>query len=163
GCLHSQLTGNCDDGNACTVGDTCVNGACLGAPTATALSCSDGDACNGLETCDPGTGNCVAGTPLNCDDGDVCTTDTCDPLTGCANTALTGLDGALCELDVIIDQLKGSTGTIKGRRLPNKLSSLTLRARVKVELATRAANAQAVSLLNGSDKKLRKLLIVTNN
>ncbi len=159
GCLHSQLSGLCDDGNACTVGDTCVNGACLGAPTQVALTCGDGDACNGTETCDPGTGTCLAGTPLACDDGDECTTDACDPVIGCSNDSPAGLDGALCEIDALIEQIKGRPfNSITGKRLPRKLTRLALRARVKVEFAERASNPKAITLLTASDKKLQRLM-----
>jgi Tol biopolymer transport system component len=160
GCQHVALSGLCDDGNACTVGDTCVPpGICLGAPTQVALTCGDGDACNGIETCDPGTGNCVAGTPLFCDDGDECTSDTCDPVTGCSNQGQAGLDGALCEIDAMIEEIRGRPfDSIQGKRLPRKLVRLSLRARVKVEFAQRAANRKAIALLTASDKKLQRVI-----
>ena len=53
-CGHTNSTGSCDDGNACTVGDTCSGGACQS-----------------------GT------TPLDCDDHNACTIDFCDPASGC--------------------------------------------------------------------------------
>jgi hypothetical protein len=168
GCVHTQLTGICDDGNACTVGDECVNGACLGAPTATATSCNDGNACNGVETCDAASGACVVGTPLNCDDGDSCTTDACDPVTGCANPTIDGLPGALCEIDVILDQLHASRpptnhlGKLVSRRLITRLTKLSLRARAKVQLASRASNPKAIKMLTGADNKLQALIQKTN-
>ena len=168
GCIHTQLTGVCDDGNACTVGDECVNGACLGAPTATATSCNDGDACNGVETCDAASGACVLGTPLNCDDGDGCTTDACDPVTGCANPTIDGFPGALCEIDVILDQLHASRpptnhlGKLVSRRLITRLTKLSLRARAKVQLASRASNPKAIKMLTGADNKLQALIKKTN-
>ncbi len=157
GCENVAIVGGCDDGDACTVGDTCVDGICLGAPTPVALSCSDGDACNGAETCDPGTGLCVAGVPLDCDDGDVCTTDSCDAGSGCANARIGGLEGVLCEIEVIIDELSGSSGTIRGRRLSGRLRKLALRARALVELASRVADAKALRLLGAADGKLERL------
>lgn len=45
----------CDDDNACTIGDLCK------------------------------TGTCIGSAPRSCDDGNVCTNDTCDPATGCLN------------------------------------------------------------------------------
>jgi hypothetical protein len=156
GCQYTMLTGPCDDGNACTGAGECVNGACLAAPTPTALGCSDGDACNGLETCDPAGGTCLPGTTPFCDDGDVCTTDACDPLTGCTNLGISGLEGALCEIDAILDQLAGPpTGAFRGPNLRRRLTRLARRARVKVEFATRAANPKALTLLKGADKKLQ--------
>src|SRR5262245_27757650 len=43
----------CNDNNACTTGDTCVNGTCTGGPAP------------------------------NCNDGSLCTTDSCDQALGC--------------------------------------------------------------------------------
>jgi len=52
----SPLVGaTCDDGDPCTVGDACVDGAC------------------------------VPGAPAPCDDGNPCTTDQCQPGTGCVH------------------------------------------------------------------------------
>ncbi|OLD62949.1 MAG: hypothetical protein AUI47_10735 [Acidobacteria bacterium 13_1_40CM_2_68_5] len=81
-CVHQPLLGQaCDDGNACTQGDKCVQtpaGAivCQGSP----LSCDDGNLCT-LDECDPHTGACLH-VPVNCDDGNSCTADACDPATG---------------------------------------------------------------------------------
>ena len=68
----------CDDGNACTVGDTCVDGACK---AGTATECESSGPCFLAGVCDTGTGKCSTptvpeGTP--CDDGSACTTsDVC--------------------------------------------------------------------------------------
>ena len=75
----------CDDGNGCTIGDSCQAGAC--APGA-AKDCSDADLCT-TDSCDAATGACKT-TPivLDCDDSDLCTLDACDPATGaCAHSA----------------------------------------------------------------------------
>jgi hypothetical protein len=109
--LSESLLTPCDDGNPCTLEDTCRSGAiCQG----TVDSCSDGkpctlDACLHGEGCvhvpipdgdacddeDPCTDNdrcnadeICAGNPAACDDGDPCTGSACDPLLGCtfANT-----------------------------------------------------------------------------
>ncbi len=53
----------CDDGSACTVGDTYQN--CV----------------------------CVSGTPLICNDNNPCTSDACNPSTGCVFTPLPDSDG----------------------------------------------------------------------
>jgi hypothetical protein len=78
-CRHDPIT--CDDGNACT-GDACdpATGACartnLSGPCDNGSVCSLGDFCSG--------GNCTAGpTQLNCDDHLECTTDICDNVIGC--------------------------------------------------------------------------------
>jgi len=54
-CLHPNKSNGatCDDGNACTIGEQCVSGACIG------------------------------GSPRVCDDNDTCTNDTCDAALGC--------------------------------------------------------------------------------
>ena len=96
----------CDDDDACTAGDVCVEGACAGGPP---QACDDGDSCTTdacadggcvFETmaCDDGdactTDGCVDGTcefaPVACDDGDACTTDAC--LDGDCTTAATDCD-----------------------------------------------------------------------
>ena len=77
GCVHVSLSGPCDDGDACTVGEICFAGECVSVQT---LDCDDGDACT-QDLCTPALG-CLhgpaAGTPP-CDDGDGCTTgDACE-------------------------------------------------------------------------------------
>lgn len=62
----------CDDGDACTIADTCSGGVCVGS----AVDCSalDGACTEGV--CNPGTGSCEsadANEGLSCDDGDDCT------------------------------------------------------------------------------------------
>ncbi len=96
--------GACEDGNPCTIMDTCTNGVCIGGP---ANDCNDDNVCtndtcvagggcmhtNNTNTCDDANtcttadkcvnGQCVGGAPLDCNDGDVCTDDLCDAMTGC--------------------------------------------------------------------------------
>lgn len=79
-------TGSCDDGNACTLDDTCVGGTCVGGPP---RLCDDGAACT-RDACDPTLG-CVS-TPddARCaDDGDLCTRERCDPVTLMCETLTT--------------------------------------------------------------------------
>ncbi len=85
GCVHTPLTGpNCDDGNACTVGDKCDNGVCKGIEK----NCDDGNICT-QDGCDPVVGcwhdtvtnPCCKGGLSICNDNDPCTDDTCDPVT----------------------------------------------------------------------------------
>jgi len=75
----------------CDVAESC-NGASVtcpaDAPAADGTSCADTTVCNGAEMC--ATGVCVAGTALNCDDGNTCTTDSCDPVAGCAHVPIAG-------------------------------------------------------------------------
>lgn len=70
----------CDDGN--NAGGDCCSSTCQyesnGSP------CDDSDACTGPDTCD-GAGTCL--TPaVDCSDDNPCSQDTCNPVTGCANT-----------------------------------------------------------------------------
>ena len=112
---------DCDDGDECTVADTCVNGDCAGAPrncddqnlcttdscnsavpggcvyANNDLPCDDSDVCTLGDTCMKGS--CVAGLgKLFCSDAEACTKDECDSLTGCSHTPLVGAceDGNLC-------------------------------------------------------------------
>ena len=69
GAIIELSSGNpCDDFNACTSGDTCNMGTCVGTP----INCDDGNPCT-TDSCDPVNG-CIF-TPNNnaCDDGDPCT------------------------------------------------------------------------------------------
>ena len=102
----------CDDLDACTVGDTCSGGACVGAPrscpddgdactVATCVAgscgqqpapagtpCEDGLSCTLGDQCD-GTGACVAG-PSTCScftDADCADPDRCDAITYACNTS----------------------------------------------------------------------------
>ena len=104
-CVYTPTTNPCDDGDLCTVNDTCTNGICIGTP----MHCDDQNPCtddmcivmdnqgmclskaNNNATCDdsnPCTLNdhCVnswcTGTPMNCDDANICTDDFCNVETG---------------------------------------------------------------------------------
>lgn len=69
GCVHRPNSDSCDDGNACTTGDTCSGGTC----TATAqLDCDDGNPCTD-DTCRPASGCVYADNIAPCDDGNPCT------------------------------------------------------------------------------------------
>jgi hypothetical protein len=108
GCFSVLLEAFCDDANACTVDDICVEGECQpGAElecdddnlcsddscdpaigcviTANAEPCDDGNACTDNDTCDDT--KCVPGDEVVCDDDNVCTTDSCDPKVGCVFAA----------------------------------------------------------------------------
>ncbi len=119
GCANLPLNQPCDDENACTLDDWCVDGACLPGPVADCNDdngctddscnsfngcvndansgpCDDGDDCTQGDLC--GNGECVAGDALDCDDMNPCTQDSCDPTTGCVHAALAGTcsDGNAC-------------------------------------------------------------------
>jgi hypothetical protein len=120
GCVFTNNTVACDDGNPCTVSDKCAAGACAGS----VYPCNDNNpctsdvcspennqpkcffspvagACNDNNQCTVGDA-CVAGTctgsALGCGDGNPCTDDSCDPTSGCVHTPNTAScdDGNLC-------------------------------------------------------------------
>ena len=69
---------SCDDGNACTINDTCnASYVCVGTPAV----CTESDQCHAVGTCDTQTGLCTNPPKPNgmaCDDSNACTlTDTC--------------------------------------------------------------------------------------
>jgi hypothetical protein len=62
-----------------------------------AVLCNDGNACTIDDTGDCETKGCpVVRAPVDCSDGNLCTTDTCDPKSGCINTAVTCNAPDLC-------------------------------------------------------------------
>ena len=94
-CNGSNNGSPCDDGNACTVGDTCVNGICTGTP----LTCTPIDQCHTSGVCNPATGVCSNPTRPNgttCNDGNICTQgDVC--LNGvCSGTPVTCMPSDQC-------------------------------------------------------------------
>ncbi len=118
-CLHVNNQAPCDDGDACTVGDSCLLGTCNSGSSIScddgnpctddscdavtgclhvdnAAPCDDGNACTTGDTCSAGT--CQPGPPLVCDDGNACTDDTCDVQSGCVFTNNTAPcdDGDAC-------------------------------------------------------------------
>ncbi len=107
GCQHSPTPGLCNDGNACTTADSCVDGECAGGPvlvcndenvctddkcdenagcqyTANSAACEDGNACTVSDQCQGG--KCSPGGAKNCNDDIECTDDSCDPQSGCQHT-----------------------------------------------------------------------------
>ena len=119
-CVFQPLDdGECDDGNLCSLNDTCLGGSCKAGPPP---PCSDGNPCT-VDNCDPATGKCehdviaagsscddgnkctsgskclaetCVGVPKDCDDSKSCTLDSCDPATGqCGHQNL--LDGSQCK------------------------------------------------------------------
>ena len=110
----------CDDGNPCTVGDSCGAGKCHpGAmcddkdpcttdscdklfecthkPAAAGPCNADDSVCTAGDACV--NGECKPGAKVTCDDKNLCTTDTCSPLAGCLHVAKIGQpcnDGKNC-------------------------------------------------------------------
>ncbi len=103
GCTFVPNQLPCDDSNACTSGDQCVSGVCLGTEivcvdgnpctldacipsvgcrfSPMSGPCDDGNACNGEDRCSAGT--CL-GTLITCKDDNPCTDDACEPSKGCS-------------------------------------------------------------------------------
>jgi cysteine-rich repeat protein len=119
-CIHPTNTAPCDDGQFCTVNDTCGGGACGGTPRDCSLAtdqcnlgvcnevsdlcvpqpvangapCTDGDACTQTDTCQGGA--CSGTNPVVCTALDQChDVGTCNPLSGtCSNPPKP--DGSAC-------------------------------------------------------------------
>jgi hypothetical protein len=89
---YARDSGPCDDGNICTVGDSCYGGVCQHGSWAT---CSDGDPCTN-DYCIPPSG-CLHNT-INCDDGNACTTDACNASL-CTHSTITCNDNDPCTTD----------------------------------------------------------------
>ena len=71
-CVKVYKKGFCNDGNLCTVKDTCQNASGVGVCKGTTTTCS-GDTCN-IGTCQPKTGQCKKTyKPGSCNDSDLCT------------------------------------------------------------------------------------------
>lgn len=97
--LSPEGTG-CDDGDLCTVGDECHDGACVSGDP---VECEDYGPCTKESTCDPGSGECSEipePFTVACDDSLKCTTgDHCDGLGNCTGTPATCDDGNECTVD----------------------------------------------------------------
>lgn len=91
----------CDDGNACTLNDTCQNGACL---PGTPKDCGDSNECT-RDSCDPTTGQClhepIPGQP--CETGNKCTADVC----GANGQCQQGPPSVLCPQCQVCDPVQG--------------------------------------------------------
>ncbi len=123
GCLHTANADTCDDGLACTIGDTCAATQCAGTVacddgnTCTADACGPGgvcvntillgNACSDASLCTSGDtcqadGTCAGISVVNCEDGNACTADSCIAVSGaCDHTPTTGScsDGNTCTND----------------------------------------------------------------
>ena len=107
---------SCDDGNACTTGDTIVNGVCVGGSP---RDCSDGNVCTD-DACDPALGCVHADSSQPCDDGNQCTSgDVCR--NGACIGGNTASGCAACEAIAVLPATGGTfsgatsgTGTLTG-------------------------------------------------
>lgn len=135
-CLKPPVAGPCEDGDVCTLSDTCADGACT---PGTPQVCDDGkpctdDICNstlGCQTtnntapcsptgiCEIGVctaGACVTTGQIGCNDGNPCTTDSCDTSLGCVTTnvgdGVKCADGNACVTDSLCAAGQCATGTV---------------------------------------------------
>ncbi|PIE66086.1 MAG: hypothetical protein CSA24_00970, partial [Deltaproteobacteria bacterium] len=91
GCVTTFHSGGCDDGSACTSGDTCFQGKCVGQ----LVSCDDGNPCTD-DRCDEALGCVSVNNDNPCLDGDACTTnDHCEDGV-CVGTTIPGCAGPEC-------------------------------------------------------------------
>ncbi len=134
-CQHPPKLGTCDDSDACSSGDECTNGKCLGkavlcddgnpctldgcdkakgcnAVAQSGAPCSDGNVCTKNDSCQGA--QCLPGTATVCDDGNLCTADSCDPKLGCqtAPNKVPCSDGDVCTSD---DTCKEGACTTSGK------------------------------------------------
>ena len=79
-CVFTATTDDCDDGDPCTLGDSCKDAKCVGSATD---PCEDGDVCT-LDQCAKGVG--CQWVPVVCEDGIKCTDDECEAAVGCVAT-----------------------------------------------------------------------------
>jgi len=75
----------CDDASACTTGDQCVSGACVGTPKV----CADTNVCT-TDTCDPATGCKHTDNTASCSDNNTCTAGDMCSGGACAGTWIQG-------------------------------------------------------------------------
>lgn len=122
-CQNTVLAGFCVEGSTCTpVGSTDAANPCrqcaaaASGPTFVTLAdttpCTDGNACTLDDRCEGGA--CVAGPARTCAAASVCVTATCEPESGCVETANTAAcdDGNPCTTgDVCADKTCTSGGS----------------------------------------------------
>ena len=80
-CVHGASS-ICDDGQPCTQ-DACNNSFCSHVNFASGVACEDGNLCTLAETCKAGV--CTVGALADCNDGDPCTFDVCEGSKGCTH------------------------------------------------------------------------------
>jgi hypothetical protein len=96
GCQNADNTAPCDDQDACTLDDSCQDGACR---PGEAVACDDSNECTD-DSCDSATGQCVfSNNRIRCDDGDPCSYDDRCVDGACGGTAYSCDDGNLCTDD----------------------------------------------------------------
>lgn len=150
----------CDDGNACTLGETCksavctpastvvctppglcfdatcnpADGTCSSKPKVEGALCNDGDMCTALDRCIGGV--CTGSIPPTCQDDDPCTVDRCDPALGCVADPRTGFESVTCILE------RDDIASACGASLPRPIQSAIGRVS---QLLAKGASAKRVA------------------
>jgi MYXO-CTERM domain-containing protein len=90
----TSLTGApCDDGNGCTIGETCQSGVCGGSPAI----CPAPDLCHAAGSCNAQTHQCSPASAKPCASADECNASTCSLATGMCDGPLSPFpDGTVC-------------------------------------------------------------------
>jgi hypothetical protein len=88
----------CNDSNACTASDHCMNGACVGTNQSNVV-CTDSNACTTGDMCQAGV--CVPGAMRDCETQ--CATATCNPSTGVCGAYTDRLDNLDCADNDVCD------------------------------------------------------------
>ncbi|MFT7578853.1 MAG: hypothetical protein ACI9MR_000514 [Myxococcota bacterium] len=107
-CVATYLSGGCDDGESCTLSDTCnATGQCSGSWDEAGCGCVSDAACGALSNhcntgrCNVGQNSCFAdpNTGTGCNDNNACTKDDgCTPEGGCAGTAYVCSAALSCQM-----------------------------------------------------------------
>jgi hypothetical protein len=84
GCVFAPTSEPCDDEDACTIGDTCAGGECLGQ----AADCDDLSACT-IDSCDTATGCAYEDVTPTCVSENPCEDAACHPAVGCTTVSNT--------------------------------------------------------------------------
>jgi hypothetical protein len=161
GCLDQAASTPCEDGNACSVPDTCgIDGRCMAGPPrdcggacmrcdaelgclprASTAPCNDGNPCTTADHCRGDADVCVSNVPTMCDDAEPCTSDTCDGAGGCIHQTLTDYDAVTCRLARNAAAITSTFGieSRRGRllnRMVARVIATTERARTAQSLGT---------------------------
>jgi len=104
GCVFTNNSAQCDDGNECTTNDHCDGGRCIGTPAcgctsdADCLPFEDGDLCNGRLRCEGATCVVDPATVIHCEPPawKPCLSARCVPETGACESA-PAPDGTACD------------------------------------------------------------------
>ncbi|MBM4353519.1 MAG: hypothetical protein FJ109_06930 [Deltaproteobacteria bacterium] len=122
-CVQTPVTGACSDGNTCTVGDQCLDGACKGGENmcgcqedADCDDFEDGNLCNGTLKCMSGLCSVDPATVVTCPQVGVgpCEVNKCNPQSGVCQKQPMGNGTACSDNDTCTDMDKCQNGQCAG-------------------------------------------------